>query len=594
MTTDYEHILDRRNTAAGAASNNAILMQGEVGLETDTGKKKTGDGVTHWNDLKYDTDPAVVETVNEGRLSEAALNATIGASVAPVAAKAIDDSAIVRLAAIGASDASASVAGRRFDWETASGWTEDFADLSKWVSGGNLAATGGVVYNTLAGSGAHGARRPFSGGAGDFIVRGVFNVTGTAPGAFVIIGVTDAAASDGSDIASEHLSGIGINASGAPSVYWKGAQTAIGSGGTGHFYINGEAQASGTVLPAGTYYLTHVTTAYEATWTLVNAAETVYVFASVGRTGSSYIATPTGIAIFNQDSNLASGIGIRNIVVRAGRLTGNPRGGAESEANRVERWQVTSTGLGDAFTADSLIQLPAAYDARMPFPVVIYCHGSGDEDELTMPATKSNGLGALLKALVDAGFIVASSDFGGTTNWGNPNALTAMQDLYRTLRDSYSIGPIGFLCNSMGSQVALNTLARRVVPCQALYGIDMACNLAAFYAESGYTAAINSAFGITGTAPNDYATLTAGHDPVLRQGWEFRGIPMRFIASSADTTAVKTQNTDELYALVEPFTEDLTTDYSVTGNHQDPSHFIPADAVAFFQRTLSAGNPAAS
>lgn len=52
MTTEVWQ--PRRNTAAGAAANNRIILQGERAFETDTGKWKTGDGSTHWNDLPYD------------------------------------------------------------------------------------------------------------------------------------------------------------------------------------------------------------------------------------------------------------------------------------------------------------------------------------------------------------------------------------------------------------------------------------------------------------------------------------------------------------------------------------------------------------
>jgi len=43
----------RRDTAANWTSANPTLRQGEKGLETDTGKEKTGDGVTAWNSLAY-------------------------------------------------------------------------------------------------------------------------------------------------------------------------------------------------------------------------------------------------------------------------------------------------------------------------------------------------------------------------------------------------------------------------------------------------------------------------------------------------------------------------------------------------------------
>ncbi|MFW6173806.1 MAG: hypothetical protein ACOC5T_08680, partial [Elusimicrobiota bacterium] len=43
----------RRDTAANWTSQNPILSSGEWGLETDTRKKKIGDGTTNWNSLDY-------------------------------------------------------------------------------------------------------------------------------------------------------------------------------------------------------------------------------------------------------------------------------------------------------------------------------------------------------------------------------------------------------------------------------------------------------------------------------------------------------------------------------------------------------------
>ena len=49
----------RRKTAAGWTSSNEVLLQGEIGLETDTGKFKFGDGSTAWNSLAYAFTPVV-------------------------------------------------------------------------------------------------------------------------------------------------------------------------------------------------------------------------------------------------------------------------------------------------------------------------------------------------------------------------------------------------------------------------------------------------------------------------------------------------------------------------------------------------------
>jgi hypothetical protein len=43
----------RRDTSANWVSVNPVLAQGEVGVETDTGNAKIGNGTTYWNSLAY-------------------------------------------------------------------------------------------------------------------------------------------------------------------------------------------------------------------------------------------------------------------------------------------------------------------------------------------------------------------------------------------------------------------------------------------------------------------------------------------------------------------------------------------------------------
>jgi hypothetical protein len=50
----------REGTAAAWTSANTVLAQGEEGHETDTGKRKVGDGVTAWNSLPYWPSPSMV------------------------------------------------------------------------------------------------------------------------------------------------------------------------------------------------------------------------------------------------------------------------------------------------------------------------------------------------------------------------------------------------------------------------------------------------------------------------------------------------------------------------------------------------------
>ncbi|WP_138417968.1 hypothetical protein [Sinomonas gamaensis] len=52
----------RRDTAANWTAANPTLALGEPGHETDTGRRKIGDGVTAWTSLAYQFDKATADT----------------------------------------------------------------------------------------------------------------------------------------------------------------------------------------------------------------------------------------------------------------------------------------------------------------------------------------------------------------------------------------------------------------------------------------------------------------------------------------------------------------------------------------------------
>ena len=43
----------RNDTAENWTNANPVLLKGEMGVETDTGKTKIGNGTAYWKDLKY-------------------------------------------------------------------------------------------------------------------------------------------------------------------------------------------------------------------------------------------------------------------------------------------------------------------------------------------------------------------------------------------------------------------------------------------------------------------------------------------------------------------------------------------------------------
>lgn len=49
----YAKQRQRTDTAANWTANNPVLLDGEIGIESDTGKFKFGNGVTSWTSLAY-------------------------------------------------------------------------------------------------------------------------------------------------------------------------------------------------------------------------------------------------------------------------------------------------------------------------------------------------------------------------------------------------------------------------------------------------------------------------------------------------------------------------------------------------------------
>ena len=59
-TTLQSRLVQKNDTSANWASENPVLLNGELGIESDTKKAKLGDGVNAWNDLEYWSFPASI------------------------------------------------------------------------------------------------------------------------------------------------------------------------------------------------------------------------------------------------------------------------------------------------------------------------------------------------------------------------------------------------------------------------------------------------------------------------------------------------------------------------------------------------------
>ena len=70
----------RHDTAENWTKENPVLLEGEVGVETNTSKLKIGDGTSHWETLKYSgaDENDILKVINNNRNSYTELNLTVG------------------------------------------------------------------------------------------------------------------------------------------------------------------------------------------------------------------------------------------------------------------------------------------------------------------------------------------------------------------------------------------------------------------------------------------------------------------------------------------------------------------------------------
>lgn len=237
----------------------------------------------------------------------------------------------------------------------------------------------------------------------------------------------------------------------------------------------------------------------------------------------------------------------------------------------------TRSATGD----DWRIQIPANYDPRRPAPVCLYFHQSLSGNTVDHPYTDSREA-HMIKALSDAGFILASAHDGGD-RWGNQASQANYMALYEYVRSHYATGPVVFWGVSMGALPALNLIAGRTMPnIAAMAAIGPVADLDSLYANPTYTEAIKAAYGVAGDG-SDYEAKTAGFNPIDRSGSAFRGVPMRFYTGPSDAIVPNASNATPFLAKVAPFAPEATNQIR-SGGHLDVSQYDGADMVAFFQR----------
>lgn len=210
--------------------------------------------------------------------------------------------------------------------------------------------------------------------------------------------------------------------------------------------------------------------------------------------------------------------------------------------------------------------------------LVLMFHGAGGDETFPEEANWST----LTTMLLNEGYIVAASDAAGNS-WGNDASIAANNALWSYVVSTYSTTATVMLAGSMGGIVSLNTYENGTINDVTHWaGLYPAVDLADVYANQPALASqIDSAYNIPGGG--NYATQTAGHDPILFAASTYSGLKMRMWASAGDTTIDKTANADALETLVTGQAAEVDV-VTATGNHGDAAHFIPEDLRAFLNR----------
>jgi hypothetical protein len=223
-----------------------------------------------------------------------------------------------------------------------------------------------------------------------------------------------------------------------------------------------------------------------------------------------------------------------------------------------------------------LILTPRNYREGHPINVVMYHHGSS---ELAASLVTEWRKSKLIRRLLVDGYMLCASDAHGN-NWGNQAAVEDYNALYRYLDANYTVGKVVNLGQSMGGLTSLLTLTNGAWPkLVGWIGIYPVCSLRAIYDLGTLAPAIRTAYGIAADG-SDYAAKTAGHDPALLLASAYDYHRLVSWASSGDTLVPKSTNTDALATLVSGHASMMAV-YAVTGDHGDPSHFVP-DKVGWF------------
>lgn len=439
----------------------------------------------------------------------------------------------------------------RVDYESSVQYVDSWAGLTGWTqnAASSVQASANKVYADVGGY-LHKAWNPTQ---GKFLGSFVVPATAVSTAGYVGMGVKVSTAND-----LLNMIFIGIKSNNHfPAVYANGV-------------FGAPFDLDAVAIPAGTTMNVMIgADTSDRLWLTMRSADRSLEYRVLASTRGSF----TRAIIYNADPRDLTGLAVGPVMFTD---KGQVSQTAPKTTDVVDRIVYTPE-LGD----NVRVVVPGSYDSRIPAPLVMYHHGSGGT--ALSPQNDDVNERAVMTALADLGYIVASCNGTGVSQWGNDAEQDAYYNLYQFVAARWALGPVLHYGKSMGGLSSLLTIANRRVPSAGWYGLDPVCSLQSMYAVAA--AQYQAAYGIA-VDGSDYASKTLGHDPLLiaqANPSAFGGLPMRFCASPGDTLVYKAANTDPMRtALGTPVTEQslLTT----SGAHVATTHFVIADVTAFFAR----------
>lgn len=225
-----------------------------------------------------------------------------------------------------------------------------------------------------------------------------------------------------------------------------------------------------------------------------------------------------------------------------------------------------------------MVLVPSSYSDSVGAPLIIYHHGVGEDERALL---KDRLKGECVKALLKAGYILAGSNAHGN-NWGCREALDSYVELYRYLISHYRIERTSFWSQSMGGMSGLLALRDKRIPnVIGWLGTYPVTNLKSSYGMKRFAEQIQASFHFSESS--EFGERTTGFDPVQLSPESFKVQRVRIYASTQDTVVPKVDHTDVLARILAKGRREFEV-VTCRGEHGDPSHFNPAEYVAFFDR----------